>query len=83
MDLRDLCCFDSPHQGNRFMTQSIEQVLTAFDALPEHEKHLAAVEVLRRAWPQRVSDLSDDAFLAAADAVFVELDAREAADAQR
>ena len=64
------------------MIESIEQVLTAFDALPEHEKHLAAVEVLRRAWPQRVLNLGDDALLAAADSLFVELDACEAADAK-
>jgi hypothetical protein len=63
------------------MTQPVHQLLTAFDALSDAEKHVAAVEVLRRTWPDGVPPLSDDSLVMAADALFADLDAREAADA--
>jgi hypothetical protein len=64
------------------MTQPVQQILSAFDALNDADKHVAALEVLRRIWPQSESAISDESFVAAAEEVFLELDAREAADAQ-
>lgn len=64
------------------MTQPVQQILTAFDALNDADKHVAAVEVLRRVSAEGSAPLADEALIAAADALFVELDAREAADAQ-
>jgi hypothetical protein len=60
----------------------VQQILTAFDALSASEKHIAAVEVLRRAWPDEASGLPDESLVEAAEALFAELDAREAADAK-
>ncbi|MEX2310620.1 MAG: hypothetical protein WD738_23840 [Pirellulales bacterium] len=65
------------------MTQAVEQLLLAFDAMSDAEKHIAAVEVLRRAWPKGIPELSDESLVATADELFLELDAREAADARR
>ncbi len=63
------------------MTQPVQQILTAFDALSDADKHIAAVEVLRRAWPNDVPELPDEALIETAEALFIDLDAREAADA--
>lgn len=65
------------------MTQSVQEFLTAFDALSDSDKHVAALEVLRRVWPAGVPPMGDESLIEAADALFGELDAREAADAQR
>jgi hypothetical protein len=54
-------------------------LLDAFDALSEGERHEVAVELLRRVAPP--DELPVEALVAAADEVFRELDAREAADA--
>jgi hypothetical protein len=64
------------------MTPAVQQLLRAFDALTEAEKQEAAVEVLRRAQPFGEADLPEEALVAAAEDLFLELDAREAADAQ-
>ena len=49
----------------------------------ESEKHEAAVEVLRRVHQEAQGAVPDDALVEAADELFRELDAREAADAHR
>jgi hypothetical protein len=64
------------------MNQPLQQFLTAFDALSDTDKHIAAVEVLRRAWPNDVPTLPDEALIEAADAIFIDLDAREAEGAE-
>ncbi len=64
------------------MTQPVQQVLTAFDALSDADKQVAAIEVLRRVGSKDQPPLSDQSLIAAADVLFVELDARAAADAQ-
>ena len=64
------------------MTLPVQQILTAFDALSDADKQLAAIEVLRRVGTNDQPPLSDQALIAAADTLFAELDAREAADAQ-
>lgn len=64
------------------MTRPVEQILHAFDALSDAEKHVAAVEVLRRTWPKGVPPIADADLVAAADVLFAELDAREAGNAE-
>ena len=64
------------------MTTGVRQLLDSFDALSETEKHEAAVEVLRRVQQEAEGALPDEALVEAADELFRELDAREAADAQ-
>jgi hypothetical protein len=61
------------------MTTAVQALLVLFDALSEGERHEAAVELLRRIAP--TAELPNEALVAAADEVFRELDAREAADA--
>jgi hypothetical protein len=62
------------------VTQAVQALLDSFDSLSEAERHEAAVELFRRvATP---AELPDEALVAAADEVFRELDAREAADAR-
>ena len=63
------------------MTTGVRQVLDSFDALSEAEKHEAAVELLRRVQRDARGTLPDQALVEAADELFRELDAREAADA--
>jgi hypothetical protein len=57
----------------------VQALLESFDALSDGERHEAAVELLRRVAPP--DGLSDEALVVAADEVFRDLDAREAADA--
>ena len=42
------------------MNTGIQQVLEGFDALPDPEKHQAAVEILRRLAPANEGDLPGD-----------------------
>jgi hypothetical protein len=62
------------------VTTAVQALLDSFDALPERERHEVAVELLRRVAPS--AELPDEALVAAADEVFLELDARAAADAR-
>ena len=64
------------------MTQAVQQLLATFDSLTREEQHVAAVEVLRRTTPDEEAPLTDEALVELADALFVELDRREEADAQ-
>jgi hypothetical protein len=61
------------------VTTAVQALLDSFDALSEGERHEVAVELLRRVVP--TDELTDEALVAAADEVFREFDAREAADA--
>jgi len=61
------------------MTTAVKTLLDSFDSLSEAERQEAAVEILRRAVPD--GDLPEESLLEAADALFVALDAEEAADA--
>jgi hypothetical protein len=65
------------------VTTAVRQLLDSFDALSETEKHQAAVELLRRVQQTPLEAIPDEAFVEAAEELFLELDAREAADAQR
>jgi hypothetical protein len=62
------------------MTEAVKGVLKAFDALTDAEKREVAVEVLRRSTVLASVELPDAALVAAADELFLELDARESAN---
>ena len=64
------------------MTTAVQQFLNSFDALSDAEKQEAVAEVLRRSSQLVLGDLPEEALVAAAEELFLELDAREAADAQ-
>jgi hypothetical protein len=59
------------------MTAAVREILKSFDDLPAPERHVAAVEILRRA--EDNGDLPDTALIEAADELFQSSDA----DAQR
>jgi hypothetical protein len=59
---------------------SAKKILQTFDALPEGEKREVASAILRRALRFDAPPLTDEDFLAQADELFLELDAREASD---
>jgi hypothetical protein len=63
------------------VTATVQQLLDSFDALPESDKHQAAVEILRRAAPFAEGDLPESALIGAADELFRMLDDEEAANA--
>jgi hypothetical protein len=63
------------------MTESVQQLLNAFDALSEAERRIAASEVLRRIVASESGDVPDDGLTAAAEELFLELDEREKEDA--
>jgi hypothetical protein len=60
------------------MTAQVEQFLKSFDVLSEAEKHEAAVALLGRIVRDAPPTLSDEALVAAAEELFLELDANEA-----
>ena len=62
------------------MTSSVQALLDTFDGLSERERHEAAVELLRRVLRDAPSAIPEESFVAVADELFLELDAREAAD---
>jgi hypothetical protein len=61
----------------------VQQLLESFDALPEADKHRAAVEILRRASATVEGDVPESALVEAADELFRALDAEEAGHAPR
>jgi hypothetical protein len=64
------------------VTAAVQQLLRAFDALTDAEKHQASAEVLRRIVQTAPPELPDETLIEAADGLFRELDAREEADAR-
>ncbi len=62
------------------MTAAVQHLIESFEALTDAEKQEAAAEVLRRSLQLEQGPRSDDAFVAAAAELFLELDAREAAE---
>jgi hypothetical protein len=65
------------------MTPAVERLLASFDALPEADKHQAAIEILRRVSAPAEGDLPEAALSEAADDLFRALDAEEARHAPR
>ena len=59
------------------MSEAVRRLLDAFDALPEADKHQAAVEILRRFGSVEAGDLPEEALTEAADDLFCCLDAEE------
>ena len=64
------------------MTEAVQGLLDTFDALTEAEKQEAAAQLLRRVVEGESGDVPVEALVAAAEELFLELDAREAADGQ-
>jgi hypothetical protein len=62
------------------MTESVQQLLDAFDSLTEAERQEAAAEILRRVRNWELPPLDDEALTLIADESFLEYDARESAD---
>lgn len=62
------------------MTEAVQQLLDTFEALSESEKREAAAHLLRRVLEGESGDIPGDALVAATEELFLELDAREAAD---
>jgi hypothetical protein len=63
------------------MTTAVKQILDSFDALPEDDKHLAAVQIFRRFAGAPAGDLPESGLIEAADELFGALDAEEAGNA--
>jgi hypothetical protein len=63
------------------MTATVQHLLDTFDALPDADKHQAAVEILRRVTVGVEGDLPNSALVEAADELFRTLDADEAGHA--
>ena len=64
------------------MNASVEQFLNSFGALTEREQHEAVALLLRRVFRDAAPELPEESLIAAADELFLELDAREADDGQ-
>ncbi len=57
-------------------------MLDSFDALSDAEKHEAAAELLRRVLREPSGDIPEESMAAAAEELFLELDAGEVEDGQ-
>ena len=64
------------------MSHAVQRLLESFDALPEADRHQAAVEVLRRVSAADSGDLPHAALAEAADELFQRLDEEETASAR-
>lgn len=62
------------------MTEAVKELLDAFEALPVAEQREAAAELLRRIVKSESGDVQEDGLVAAAEELFLELDATETAD---
>ena len=63
------------------MKKSVEALLDSFERLPEDAKLEAASEILKRSVHLELTALNDEAFVEAADEVFLRLDQEESKDA--
>jgi hypothetical protein len=59
------------------VTAPVQQILDSFDALPDADKHQAAVEILRRVTGDEKGDLPESALVGLADELFCTLDEEE------
>ena len=59
------------------MNKSIEALLESFERLPEEAKREAASEIIRRSVNLSLPLLEDEAFVEAAENVFIEIDKHE------
>lgn len=64
------------------MTSAVRDLLRSFQSLSDAEKHEAASLLLRQVVQGEAGDIGDDALVAVAEGLFLDLDAREAGDGQ-
>ena len=64
------------------MNATSENILEAFNQLPEIEKHELASEIIKQVALLDIPPLTDEALTEVADALFLEYDKTEAADAK-
>ena len=64
------------------MNGAVKDLLSTFDALTAAEKYEAASQVLRRVSEGESGEIPDDALVAAAEQVFLDLDVRESGNGQ-
>ena len=64
------------------MNATPQNILEAFNQLPEIEKHALAYEIIKQVARLDIPPLTDEALTEVADALFLEHDEREAADAE-
>lgn len=62
------------------MTLSAQQIIDSFERLPESEKQKVTYEILRRSIQLEVPPLTEEDLVAAAEDLFLTLDAREKKD---
>ena len=62
------------------MTNAARQLIETFEALPEGEKRVVTMEILRRTALEDHPQLDEAELILAADQVFLELDRREEQD---
>ena len=65
-----------------FMTSAVRELLRSFQSLSDAEKHEAASLLLRQVVQGEAGDVGDDALIAVAEELFLDLDSREAGDGQ-
>ena len=65
-----------------FMTSAFRDLLRSFQSLSDAEKHEAASLLLRQVVQGEAGDVGDEALVAVAEELFLDLDAREAGDGQ-
>ena len=63
------------------MTTATQHLLDSFDLLSEAEKQMVLCELLRRMQDFNLPSLSDEELVTNAEALFLDLDRREATDA--
>ncbi|MBI3866647.1 MAG: hypothetical protein HY290_32600 [Planctomycetia bacterium] len=61
------------------MTAKVRELLDTFEQLPHAEQHEAAIEIMRRTVPTATQPLNEDVLVEQAEALFLSLDAEEAA----
>jgi hypothetical protein len=60
------------------MTSAVRDLLRSFQSLSDAEKHAAASLLLRQVVQGEAGDIGDDALVAVAEELFLDLDAQEA-----
>lgn len=65
-----------------YMTSAVRDLLRSFQSLSDAEKHEAASLLLRQVLQGEAGDVGDDALVAVAEELFLDLDTREAGDGQ-
>ena len=64
------------------MTATVQRIIDSYDALPDNDRHQAAVEILRRFTGEAEGDLPENSLIQAAQELFLALDVEEASHAK-